>query len=155
MNIFILSSLKTEIEGLLNFYKPALVCNEKYIKNSKVLYMKNLGENKLFMGITGVGKKNVSRFFKKYFSSLEKVKIDIMISTGFAGAINTRYNIGDIVFAKKIICSDTGKIFTNKIPDFLKIFQKRINFCIGGCVSKVFVKKDKIKLKKYKPKFLK
>lgn len=117
MNIFILSALKSEMGLLLKYYKPELVN-----KNRKKIFFKHINNNYLFFGNTGVGEKNVKRFFEYYRSS--QIIADLVIFIGYAGAVNPALKAGDLVLAREIFNQSLNKVI---IPEFNNVLLNKEN----------------------------
>jgi len=117
MKILILSALQSEIDSLITLYKPLIIMEGK----KHLLLEKNIEKHTLYFGITGVGEKNVRRFFKAY--SPLNIKADLVISTGYAGAINESLKVGDIVIADKILCNKTGEWHTVDATEMFGMFH--------------------------------
>lgn len=100
---------------------------------------------KLFFGITGMGFKNVRNFFKK----VDEIKLypKIVLSTGYAGAINPLLKTGEILVIDDIYGSE--KIETGKGPQ-LSEFIKCNNIKTGAIYSSeiLMCRKDKTDLYK-------
>lgn len=131
-NIAIISAFKYEVRKILKSLSPEIVFQNK----KQFLYKKEYDNFILYIGITGVGCKNVNKFFKRLKDT--KIKFDFLISTGFAGAINKKLKTGDIIVAKKIIY-EGFEYEIRKSP-----FQLSIEG-IGISVNKIFRKEDKEK----------
>ena len=145
MNILILAALDSEIRSLINSYAPAVIVQEKKYS----LFNKKIDCGHLFFGISGVGAKNVKRFLK-YYSSLN-IKIDLLISTGFAGAINPDYKTGDIVIAKKITALNTGNYYEITASPYLEEINKskspKIHISNGSCSNQFVMESEKKELR--------
>jgi len=137
-HLLVASAMKSEIAKLLKTYKPEIVFKTKKYS----LLKKNTDSLILYFGITGVGRKNVKKFFKEYFKL--KIKPALLISTGYAGAINPLLKVGDIVVAGKFIC--------DKNKYYLKLSQKHKKYSATGFgVKKIVSRYEKLELRKKYP----
>jgi len=128
--LLIISSLKEEILMLIKYYKPEII----YEIGRNFLYRKKIGNIEIEFGITGVGSKNVKKFFEIYFR--QNKKPSLLVSTGYAGAINPKLKVGNIVIASSFICNSDIYSFNKK--NFLQEY-----FGIGLGVNKVIYKNEK------------
>lgn len=113
-------ALKNEI----NHFKRYLnIINEHQMQNIK-FHEGKIGEMPILLVQTGVGIKNSKAAIKIAINNYE---VDLLISTGFAGALRNAINVGDIVFAKDILYSKDLKEVENEkhITEIIKIESKR------------------------------
>ncbi len=141
MNILIQSALKSEIGDLINFCKPLIIFQNK----RSALYSKNTGKNTVYFGITGIGPKNIRRFFEQAMPEIKDA--GLVISTGYAGAVKPHLRVGDIAIASsisgpgnsEIVCPDQSSVLDNLRIDYLK----------GNCYTSngILGKKEKYQLR--------
>lgn len=134
-NVIILCSMYSEIEKLLNLIKPEL----KFIKKNIKLYFTIYKNINLYFGISGIGKKNVNKFFD--FLDENKIKPDYVLSLGYAAAIKKNIKPGKIVIPYSILNdeNDEFKLEDIFINNDAKIYK-------GLTVDKVYYKIDKLNL---------
>lgn len=102
MKILLLAALKSEFSRLLAKYKPERVLKEK---NSE-LFFGEYGRLGCYFGITGVGAKNVRRFFSLLDQKI--IPLNGMISSGYAGGLRAGLRPGSIVSTSFVIDSAAG-----------------------------------------------
>ncbi len=137
MRLLILTALQEEMLKIIKYYRPKIIFADK----NRYLYKKKIENNIIYFGITGVGNKNVDKFFNKYMEI--ESEPDMVISSGYAGALDSSLRVGDVVVADYYICD-------NKSYDFKLHFgceKVKYNLCIGMGVEKIFTLNEKLELK--------
>ncbi len=90
-----IADFKKRVDNLKHYQIENIKLHEGLINNKEVLLVQ-----------TGIGTKNSAKISQKI---LEKKKIDLIISTGFAGGIREGINVGDIVCSNNILKKEIDK----------------------------------------------
>jgi nucleoside phosphorylase len=75
-------------------------------RNSVSIVRGNIGDRKVEVVHTGVGEKACSERLPRF---LEDQQFDVLISSGFAGALNDEFEVGDLLLAKNFSTIDLNK----------------------------------------------
>jgi nucleoside phosphorylase len=141
MKILIMSALKSEISAFFKTYHPETI----YQTRNQGLARLDIQGNTYYFGTSGVGWRNTRRFLADF---LEREKcIDLIVSTGYAGAVSLTLKAGDIVLPDVIVELETGQ--KHNVPAKIQIsgrFSK--NQLTGYSVNKIFDRTDKEILRK-------
>ena len=114
--IALLAAMKTEI----TYLKKAMTITRITTYKSGRVYQGTIASKDCLLMVTGVGKQHAQQATEFI---TEKYPVGLLISTGFAGALNSKSRVGDIVIYSgincgaeppaspcNILCSDTGLI---------------------------------------------
>lgn len=113
-HLLILTALESEIKAFLRHTRPVLVSRIK----KQALYRKVLGNWVVDIGLTGVGVNNCRKFFKKF--SVQPDNYKLIVSTGYAGALNSRFKAGDLLTATKVFVENDPVPLQAYEPDFIE-----------------------------------
>lgn len=101
--IAVFCALKEELKGLLK----RMQINKTFIFGKCCIYEASYGREKVLLVLTGMGKKLAEKAVELVLTMYPVSKI---IITGFGGALNPRFESGDIIIYSGLICGDsTGR----------------------------------------------
>lgn len=116
MIVLVLASFPSELNALALYREAQPLFSEKQYR----LYQNRLSGHTVRFGITGEGRGNVNRFFEIYFSKAGPHELPgLILSTGYAGALNASLRAGDIIAAREIKDLKSGKLFRCDVPSFI------------------------------------
>lgn len=95
--IAIFAAMETEI----TYLKKTMIIVSTTAYKSGRLYQGKIASQDCLLMVTGVGKRHAQQATEFI---TEKYPVDILISTGFAGALNSKSRVGDIVIYSRINC---------------------------------------------------
>lgn len=142
--ILIIAALKSEIGGLLQDRSCQLVSQWK----KQSLFSLAGNRKMIYLGLTGVGKWNVRQFFNYFFKT--RIKVDMIISTGYAGAIRMDLKVGQIILAEGIMDEIQKKYYRILVPPG---YHNEFTILKGVCTPAVVFDKGKKILEKRYPGF--
>lgn len=117
-----ITELKKRVDNLKHYQIENIKLHEGLINNKEVLLVQ-----------TGIGTKNSAKVSEKIF---EKKKIDLIISTGFAGGIREGINVGDIVCSNNILKDNNSNIIEIDTNILKKVLNKnKFNIHFGDTVT--------------------
>ena len=141
--IAIFYALKNEID-----YFKRNFCLKKEYKIENITFFEGTIEDTLILLVqTGIGVKNSA---KATNIVIEKFNLDLVITTGFAGALRDSMDVGDMVYANKILYTNNADEIENKeqitnikyqsAPDFSILMenicnQSGLNFHNGNVMT--------------------
>lgn len=140
MVILVLSAFQSETGSLRKKYGALEAAAER----SFHLYHAAKGGATVRFGTTGEGKDNVRRFFEWYTAKAGSHDLpDLVLSTGYAGALKKDLKAGDIVVAENITDLSTGKAYRLETPSALR---EKFPPCGGLTVGRLTGSADKTDL---------
>ena len=98
-NIGIIVAMQEELDEVLNIMEKV---EQKKVYNVDFIEG-NIGQNRVIVVKSGVGKVNAARITQIL---IDKLEVKFIVNVGSAGALNPKLDIGDIVIAEKVIQHD-------------------------------------------------
>ncbi|MBN2737222.1 MAG: hypothetical protein JXR70_09600 [Spirochaetales bacterium] len=127
MKILFLSALESEAREFKKQYSFHLVDEQK--RAALYLFRAKRGEtpDEYYWGITGVGPKSCRRFIK--FISSQALDFDLVILTGYCGALNQNSQPGEVLISRKIHLWSEAKAIDLDIPAHSKAGANIFSSC--------------------------
>ncbi len=145
MSVLILSALQSEINSLLKSFRPQRIAAGKRYR----IFCKDFEEQRIYFGVSGMGPKNIRRFFRTFFDT--ENNLQLVVSTGYAGAIDARLKAGQPVCAASMIDPATGELLPACIPAEWKAARPHIFITQGISLESFAFEKEKRLLKNTYP----
>lgn len=145
MSVLILSAQRSEINSLLKSFRPQRIAAGKRFW----IFRKDFDEKRIYFGVSGIGPKNIRRFFRTFFDF--ENNLQLVISTGYAGAIDARLKAGQAVYAASMIDPATGERLPACIPAEWKAARPHVFVTHGISLDSFAFEKEKRLLKKTYP----
>jgi adenosylhomocysteine nucleosidase len=122
----IFAALEAEIRGL----KKRIIITRTRIRQDCRISEGRLAGNSVLLILTGIGEKR-AKAAAQYV--LENFPVDALVSSGFAGALNDKLNVGDIAIYNHLLCQCTREDFADGAlqvdPALLKQCTKSAREC--------------------------
>lgn len=102
MTIIVLAALPAELDGVLRRFRPQPLFRRKNF----AIYSISIGDHRLLFALSGVGAAAVRRFFHHLAEA--GLTADMVISTGYAGALRPDLPVGAVVAPRAIVFPADG-----------------------------------------------